>query len=262
MTGLGTLPHYHPLYLGMAGIHGTERANAALNSCDLLIAVGARFSDRLNLTAEPKIIHIDVDKTEFGKNVAPTLTLNGDAKSVLTRLSPLSEGAVGGADWGCRPLSHVAAAESGGGNSQLILVTDVGNHQIAAAKAFPIERPRQFISSCGLGAMGFGMGAAIGAALGCPGKRVLLVTGDGSFHMDMAEFSTAVAEQLPVVVLVCNNGTLGMLDDMPFNRRTDFVKLADAFGAVGLTVAAGQDLEQTVRQALSLNRPCIIDYRM
>ncbi|MDR2359806.1 MAG: thiamine pyrophosphate-binding protein [Oscillospiraceae bacterium] len=244
MPGLGSIPVTHPLYLGMTGVYGTERANAALRDADLIIAVGVRFSDRLALTSFPPIIHIDIDRSELGKNTTPVLAVHSDAKTALRLLGGIPANA-----------ERVLPAQR-----TILLVTDVGNHQISAVTQFPFEHPRQLISSCGLGAMGFGMGAAVGAAIACPQSRTLLVTGDGSFHMNLAELATAVSLRLPITVVVVNNQSLGMLN-MPFCRATDFVAAAKAFGAEGFTVSRRGELDAAISKTFSLNAVCVIEYQ-
>ncbi|MDR3148828.1 MAG: thiamine pyrophosphate-binding protein [Oscillospiraceae bacterium] len=245
MQGLGSIPVTHPLYLGMAGVYGAPRAHAALAECDLLIAVGTRFSDRLALKNVLPVIHIDIDRTEFGKNITPVLTVHSDAKTALRLLN--------------RGI-HPEPEQSTDKDQTVLLVTDVGNHQISAVTQFPFTRPRQLISSCGLGAMGFGLGAAIGAAIARPQCGILLVTGDGSFHMNLAELAAAVSQKLPMVIVVVNNQSLGMLN-MPFMRATDFTAAAKAFGAVGMTVCTRAELDASIAAAFSLNTVCVIEYK-
>ncbi len=293
MMGLSSVSREYPLYLGMVGMHGTPTANMATRECDTLIAVGARFSDRVagnraNFAAKAKIIHVDIDGSEISKNVAADIGLIGDTGVVL---SGLGEGAGKTRDeeWVHKILSHKARnpLPVGAGNKvtphailaelrkilppEAIVTTDVGQHQMFTAQNFQFARPRTFISSCGLGTMGFGLGAAIGAKLGNPASPVVLITGDGCFHMNMAELAVAVTHRIPLVVLVMNNRVLGMVHQWQtlfyhkryafteIDRQTDYVKLAEAFGASGMRIERQEDIRPALERAFALGSPCVID---
>ena len=295
MMGLTSMPSDSEYFLGMVGMHGTAAANRAIGECDLLIAVGTRFSDRVagsraQFAQAARVIHIDIDRTEFSKNVRVDVSLIGDAgvclKGLTSRIERLTH-----ADWmHCVRENKAQNAQMGsrdGGDTTdprevirvlgrllppgATVVTDVGQHQMLVAQHYPFFRPRSFLSSCGLGAMGYGMGAANGAAIGRPGQPVVLITGDGSFHMNMAELAVSVSHDLPVVVIVMNNGVLGMVYQWQklfydgryscteIARRTDFKTLAEAFGARGLRIGTRDDIVPVLREALTGKGPCVID---
>ena len=302
LMGLGAFPERDPLALGMLGMHGNVAANYAVHECDLLVAVGARFDDRVTgkLTAfapQAKVVHIDVDPAEIGKNVAPAIPIVGDARNVLVRLleairalQPV-EGRTAPwlakcQDWEKRfPFAYdrepgtVApqfVIEEIGRVTQddAIVVTDVGQHQMWATQYYHFNQPRHFISSGGLGTMGFGLPAAIRAKMGRPEKIVVDISGDGGFQMTMQELMTAVCYDVPIVVAIINNGYLGMVrqwQDLFWNKRysftcvsrqPDFAKLAEAFGAVGMTVTAEDEVEAALREAIAAQRPTVIDFRV
>ncbi|MFA4015759.1 MAG: hypothetical protein RUDDFDWM_000852 [Candidatus Fervidibacterota bacterium] len=291
----GAFPDEHELCLGMGGMHGTVAANMALNTCDLLICVGARFDDRI--TGNPsefakvaKKIHIDIDPAEIGKNVKVDVPIVGDAKIVLQQLLEIvqpkrhSSWIEKTAEWKRNyPLTYKQSSEllkpqfivetvaklTGG---SALVVTDVGQNQMWAAQYYPCRRPRQFISSGGLGTMGFGFPASIGAQFGCPDELVIAFVGDGGFQMTMYELATAVLHKLPIKVIIFNNFFLGMVkqwQDIFFGSRysatmlhgnPDFVKVAEAYGAVGMRVKTPDELQPTLEKALEVkDKPCIID---
>jgi acetolactate synthase-1/2/3 large subunit len=234
-------------------------------------------------------IQIDLDEAENGKNLIPDLFLEADAKDALTAialrietkkndewmhrlirfkaLNPLPE-SNGGPGVNTRDVLKAVSSIAG---ENAIIVTDVGQHQMITVQYYRFVKPRSFISSCGLGTMGFGMGAAVGAQLASPGRPVVLITSDGSFHMNMAELATAVTEKLPLVVLVMNNGVLGMVrqwqrlfygsrfSSTTPNRATDFVKLAEALGAHGLHLQRKADISAVLEEALHCGGPCLVD---
>lgn len=299
LMGLSSIPHTFPLYLGMVGMHGSPTANVAVRDCDALIAVGARFSDRVagdrrRFAAGADVIHLDIDGSELSKNVAADVALTGDLRRVLPALMQrLDAGerldAGRRREWLHSLLEHKAHNALPTGLSERltpydvisglrralgekgIVVTDVGQHQMWTAQYYRFATPRSFISSCGLGAMGFGLGAAIGAKTGNPERPVALVTGDGSFHMNLNELATVVSRAMPLVILVLNNGVLGMVHqwqalfyDKRYShtelaRGTDYVKLAEAFGAKGLRLEHRQDVRGVFDEALACGRPCVID---
>lgn len=293
LMGITALPSGYSRNLGMIGMHGTPVSHKAAAECDLLLAVGTRFSDRVSgdrsaFAPHAKIIHIDVDPSEHGKNIRADLPILADARAAL-RLLTEKLGQKRNPDWIHSLLRYRAQnampspendqtlnareivreiASAAGPNA--IVVTDVGQHQIIAAQYYRFFKPRSFISSCGLGTMGFGMGAAIGAKIANPNRPVVLITGDGCFHMNMNEMACAVSEGLPITVVIVNNGVLGMVRQWQtlfygkrysatnLNRATDFVKLADAFGAKGFCVGKKTELRPTLEKALSLDIPCVV----
>lgn len=292
--GLSAVPYDFPQYLGLIGMHGTPVANRAAGSCDLLVVVGARFSDRVTgdkskFATGARILHIDVDESEISKNMPAYRFVVGEAGQVLQELLyrvPRQDNApwlqelmeykekyplpVNACPDGIDPrevLSELQKSVPG----DTIIATDVGQHQMITAQHYRFTHSRTFISSCGLGTMGYGMGAAVGCAVGNPGRRVVLITGDGCFHMNMAELAVAVTEKLPIVVVVMRNGVLGMVRQWQklffdrrysattLNRQTDFVKLAEAFGAKGLRLERGEDIPAVLSQALAAEGPVVVD---
>ena len=295
MMGLSVMPSNSKRFLGLVGMHGAAASNRAVGLCDLLVAVGARFSDRVagnrtHFADGAKVIHIDIDPTEIDKNVRADLSLVADSGVCLSWLTERME-AQRHPDWmeeiaRLKALDAPPATEDGGravrpwevisvlGHllpTDAIVATDVGQHQMFVARYFPFTRPRTFLSSCGLGAMGYGLGAANGAAVGCPGRRVALITGDGSFHMNMSELAVAVSHRLPILILVMNNGVLGMVHQWQklfygrrfaaseIMRKTDFKALAQAFGAKGYRVGGREELAPVLREALAFEGPSVVD---
>ena len=294
MMGLSSVPYDYDLYLGMIGMHGTPVSNYATLNTDLIIAIGARFSDRVagnrkEFGKDAKIIHFDIDASEISKNVATDISIVGDARYILKKMiarmpetkhkewtdtlkafkdkkdlpKPRGDDKVDPRDLALT-LHNIVGEDA-------IIATDVGQHQMIMAQYYQFSRPRSFISSCGLGTMGYGMGAAIGAKVANPHRPVILVSGDGSFHMNMNEMATAVSEQLPIVILIFNNTVLGMVrqwqtlfydhrySNTSIERKTDYVKLAEAFGGKGLRIKTHQDIEPVMKEALSSKVPCIVD---
>ena len=291
--GLGAIPGDHPNFVGFAGMHGTKAANVALSHCDVLLAIGTRFSDRVALNpktfaSQAKIIQIDIEHAEINKNVLVDLALPGDAGQVLGVLLPELE-QMDHSDWRgsidtLRPaeapedaqltprrILHICQRLTG---DEAIIVTDVGQHQMWSAQNFTYRYPGQFISSGGFGTMGFGYGAAMGAKLGCPDKVVLHMTGDGCFRMNCNELATAQHYDIPVITLVFNNGTLGMVrqwqtllyggrySETTLDRGPDFVKLAEAYGVAGYVARTPDDLEIALSEALASGHAAVIDCRM
>lgn len=301
LMGLSAVPTDHPRFLGMSGMHGHYAATRAEDEADLVIALGVRFSDRATGTGDRfsrnfRIIHIDIDNAELNKNVCSDLTIQGDIKDALFRLIPmLSE--TKHLEWNAR-IAELRAEEKALTDSALaaakklhpgklapyeiidtisrytsegdIIATDVGQHQMWTAQRFPLKKPRTFISSGGLGTMGFGMGAAIGAAK-ANGKRAVLITGDGSFGMDLNELATAISQEIKLVVVIMNNGVLGMVrqwqtalfdkrySGTTLNRKTDFVKVAEAFGAKGGRASNTAELEKLAAEAFAYEGTFVID---
>ena len=289
LMGLGALPADNPRMLGMLGMHGTHAANIAMQRCDLLIAVGVRFSDRAlgnaeTFAAQAKVLHIDIDRAEINKNVSTTLHITGDARIVLelllARVSQKSheqwmrqarsmmEEYLSDELFEPRKILRQMAAIA----PEMTVATDVGQHQMWTAQHFPFLRPRQLITSGGLGTMGFGLGAAMGAAASDPeGRPVALVTGDGSFRMNLTELSTIGYYGIPVIIVIFNNGTLGMVrqwqtlffghrySQTTLDRGPDFMKLADAYGLSGTRVNTVEAFTAAFRKAVEEKAPCIIE---
>ena len=294
VMGLSGMPHRHPLFLGMTGMHGRFAANKAVAGCDLLIAVGSRFSDRatgnkLSFANGKKILHLDIDAAEISKNIPAYASLVGDVKETLEALLEMGV-ARKQSSWRDEvqelvetPDNHLSM-DASRLNPQMVIealyakvaddtpvATDVGQHQMWIAQYYKFQKPRTFLTSGGLGTMGFGMGAAIGACMGT-GKRTLLVTSDGCFHMNMMELATAVTNNLPLVIVLMNNSVLGMVRQWQalfYDKRyssttmdgrvTDYVKLAEAFGATGLRLEHKEQLDRVLDQALATNGPVLID---
>ena len=295
LMGLSGIPTDHPRFLGMQGMHGHYASSMAMHDADLIISLGVRFNDRVTGNREKfaklaQIIHIDVDGSELSKTVNSACGLRGDVKLTLQKLIPLVN-AEQKPDWekavkalketendyldirpGLTPRNAIMTLNKHLGENTAV-ATDVGQHQMWAAQNVNFKKPRRFISSGGLGTMGFGLGAAIGAAVGT-GERSVLVTGDGSFGMCLNELTTAVTYNVPVVILLMNNGVLGMVrqwQTLFFNkhysntildRKTDFVALARAFGADGEAVDTVAALDKAFEYAFSCDGPYVIDCRI
>ena len=294
LMGMGAIPSSDERYFGMIGMHGSYAANKCIAEADLILTLGSRFSDRVALKPDQfgkkaKILQVDIDKSEIGKNVAIADCIIGDCKDVLEALIPMTEKA-DHSQWiqqirkwnEERPMTVKEA--NGKMNPQEIIehlcdntdketifVTDVGQHQMWAAQYVKQTMPRNFLSSGGLGTMGFGYGAAIGAQMGNPDKRVIHLTGDGSFHMNLNEACTAVSNQLPIITVIFNNRVLGMVyqwqtafygerySNTTPERKTDFVKLIEAFGGSGFRVNDMDELKEAYEKALRIQGPVWID---
>ncbi len=303
LTGKGGFPEDHELSMGMVGMHGTPYANYALSQADVIFAVGVRFDDRVTgkldaFAPHATFIHVDVDPAEISKNVAIDVPIVGDAKWVLgeliTELRKLELSPDRHLPWMEQVESWkrdhpLIVREPDNGeimpewaihkiwqvtNGDAIVCTEVGQHQMWAAQHYLCRHPRQFISSAGLGTMGFGFPASIGAQVGSPGRLVIDIAGDGSFQMTLQELATAVQFRLPVKVCIMNNQWLGMVrqwQELFWNSRysqtciecqPDFVKLAEAYGAEGYRVSRPEDLEETLRIAFASPAPAVIDIRV
>lgn len=295
MMGLSSVPPDSQYYLGLVGMHGTAAANRAVLDCDLLIAVGARFSDRVigdreRFAKDAKVLQMDIDQSEISKNIAVDYPLVGEAGDCLrTLLDRLEEqkrpewmhqvlrnkalNALPAVDPDCGTLTakEIITTLNRLAGREAIVATDVGQHQMFVAQYYNFYEPRTFVSSCGLGTMGYGMGAANGAAVGNPGRSVVLVTGDGSFHMNMTELAVAVSNNLPIVVLVMNNRVLGMVHQWQklfygqryaqteIGRKTDYVRVAEGFGAKGMRITGRGEIEPVLREALAAQAPVVVD---
>ncbi|HOX27859.1 MAG TPA: biosynthetic-type acetolactate synthase large subunit [bacterium] len=298
LMGKGAFPETNSLSLGMLGMHGTWTANTAINNADVIIAVGVRFDDRVTgrldkFATKAKIIHIDVDPAEIGKNVAVKVPIVGDAKSVLEAILAELKTTPNTSEWIAQiekwKKDHALRYDNGTDEippqlvvekiheitkGDAIITTEVGQNQMWAAQYYGCNRPRRFISSGGLGTMGYGFPAAIGAQIGAPGELVIDIAGDGSFMMNIQELTTAVCNDLPVKVAVLNNGYLGMVrqwQKMFYKGRyscsclkgnPEFAKVAEAFGAVGMTITRKDEIEPAIREAVSNGRPTVMDFKV
>lgn len=295
LMGIGSIPNDHRLYTGIIGMHGTKASNLLATSCDLIIALGARFSDRVishkNHVKNARVIQIDIDPAEINKNVKVDSYIIGDIKEVLNKLIPMINEKENIA-WinkmnELKALNNKEVVKEGiltpeylftllnkMDKGNFIITTEVGQHQMWTAQNYKFYKPRTFISSGGLGTMGFGMGASIGAQVANPKAVVFNIAGDGSFGMDCNEFATAVNFKIPVKVIVMNNNALGMVRqwqslfyecryaETTLNRATDFVKLAEAFGGTGFRVEKPEELQEVLEKALATDGPVIIDYKI
>lgn len=297
MMGLGGFPAGHRLWLGMVGMHGTLAANRAARECDLLLVCGARFSDRVagsrnGFAPNAQVVHLDIDHAEFDKNVPAAVRVAGDLSDSLAALAARTAPA-DHTPWvdSITALRREPAAAPVDPDSipdplailqtlrrltpdDTIVATDVGQHQMWTAQHFPFTQPRTLLTSGGLGTMGYGLGAAIGAQCGMPERRVVLISGDGSFHMNLNELTTLASYELPVVVVVMNNQVLGMVrqwqkvfyenrfSSTDPHRKTDLVKLAEAFGCTGLRIARASDILPVLQAALDKRGPVVVDCRI
>ncbi len=303
LNGLGGFPAPHPQWLGMLGMHGTRTANYAMDEADLIVAVGARFDDRITgkiseFAPRAKFVHIDVDPAEISKNVPAHIPIVGDVANVLPRLTAeyrsLEPDRARLEEWWSRielwrerhplryedsPDSEIkpqymvqALCEATGGEA--IVASDVGQHQMWAAQYYDFPAPRRWINSGGLGTMGFGLPAAMGAKIGCPDATVVCISGDGSIQMNMQELATCAQESIDVKVFIMNNNYLGMVrqwQELFWDRRysqvdtgswPDFVKVADAYGATGLRLTDKHTLVSDMREAIATPGPVLVDVRV
>ena len=293
MMGLGAVPYSYELSLGMCGMHGRYASTVAESEADLIIALGVRFSDRATgntkeYAKNATVVHVDIDAAEIGKNVRADISLCGDLRDILPLLTDGAR-ALPRRSW----LDRIRELKAEGGapvtaeftprniihhvnefyGADAPVATDVGQHQMWAAQYYRFEKPRGFITSGGLGAMGFGLGAAIGASLARGGKRTVLFTGDGSFGMNLTEMATAVTYKLPITIILLNNGALGMLrqwqtlfldrrySQTTLGRKTDFPALAKAFGASGFTAETLSGLDEALKN-LPEDGPALIDCKI
>ena len=293
LMGLGAYPASDKQFLGMIGMHGTDAAAKAFRRADVIVACGMRFSDRVagdraKFREGKTIVQFDVDAAEIDKNVTTDLSVMADLNEIFKALLPQLAQAER-REWlkevaayrdyeaehfdSSLPAYKILSALQKFTDADTPVATDVGQHQMWAAQYCKFEKPRTFITSGGLGTMGFGMGAAIGACVGT-GRRTVLVTGDGSFHMNLNELCTAVSQNLPLVILLMDNNTLGMVrqwqtlfygkrySQTTLNRRTDYVKLAEAFGAKGYVIAGDADVEPILKKAFAEKMPVLVDCKI
>ena len=292
LMGKGAFDGNDDLYTGMLGMHGTKASNLGVSECDLLIAAGVRFSDRVlgnakKFASGAKILQFDVDAAEINKNIPVDACVIGDLKEILTRINAkLSQ--ENHTDWITHvmdfkvkyPLKYPAEGLSGpfvveeiyrATNGEAIITTEVGQHQMWAAQYFEYTKPRTLLTSGGLGTMGYGLGAAIGAQVANPDKQVINIAGDGCFRMNMNEIATAVREKLPLIEVIVNNHVLGMVrqwQDLFYEKRysatvlddgVDFVKLAEAMGAAGYRATTREEFSLALQKALEAKTPVLID---
>ena len=303
VMGLGAFPAPHEQWLGMLGMHGTRAANYAMDEADLIVGIGARFDDRITgklseFAPRAKFIHIDIDPAEISKNVPAHIPIVGDAKNILPRLTAeyraLDTDAARLDDWCVRiakwreqyPLAYEDSADSEikpqymlqalyrATEGEAILTSDVGQHQMWAAQYYDFPKPRRWINSGGLGTMGFGLPAAMGAQVGCPDALVCCIAGDGSVQMNAQELATCSEHGIPIKVFIMNNGYLGMVrqwQELFWDRRysaveigkhPDFVKLAEAYGATGIRLEDKSTLEEGMRAAIATEGPVVCDVRV
>lgn len=297
LMGIGSLPFTHPNLLGMVGMHGTVTANYAVNDCDLLIAVGVRFDDRVTsglghrFATKAKVIHIDIDPVEISKVVKTHIQIVGDARLVLQEvLDVLPRFTVPQvADWWAQlrvwkndhSLSYdldrltpqmVIKCLGELARENTIITTDVGQHQMWAAQYYPTMHPRNYATSCGLGAMGYGLPAAVGAQIARPDALVVLITGDGSLQMSIQELATIAQNKLPIKIILLNNGVLGMVrqwqktfyeerySQIQLEGNPDFVKVAEAYGMLGIHVASAEQVQSAISEAIKYPGPALVNF--
>ena len=296
LMGLGGIDGSHELFTGLIGMHGTKASNLGVQKCDLIIAVGARFSDRVignskAFARNAKVLHIDIDPAEINKNVKADHFIIGDIKEVLIRLNDKINQNTRG-EWvdeilGLKenyPLKYndnglkgqyIIEKLSELTKGDAIITTEVGQHQLWAAQFYKYNRPKSLISSGGLGTMGFGLGACIGAQIGNPDRKVINIAGDGCFKMNLNELATAVNYKLPITILLIDNNSLGMVrqwqalffdkrySETTLDHKTNFVGLAENFGMKGYSLTRKEDVEEVLKKAINANEPvlvhCVID---
>ena len=295
LMGKGAYDGYDPLYTGMIGMHGTKTSNLGVSECDLLVALGARFSDRVignaSLFAKnAKILHIDIDAAEINKNIHADVSIVGDLKDVLTKLIARME-QMHHPEWTAHILELKEKYPLKYDDSQLscpyiieeldritkgnaIITTDVGQHQMWAAQYYHYTKPRTFLSSGGLGTMGYGIGACIGAKTGCPDKICVNIGGDGCFRMNLIELATASRYQIPIIQIIINNHVLGMVrqwQTLFYGKRysqtvledaVDYCKVAEGLGCAAIRVTAKEEVAPAIEKAIALQKPVVINCRI
>nr|WP_129600688.1 biosynthetic-type acetolactate synthase large subunit [Anaerophilus nitritogenes] len=294
--GLGGFPASNIRYTGMLGMHGSKASNLSVMECDLFIALGTRFSDRVSgntsqFAKNSKILHIDIDPAEINKNIFIDQSVIGDLKEILKRLNSMLT-KQDHKDWNNQvnqlklkyPLTYkkdeqlkpqyIMEKINEITKGQAIITTDVGQHQMWACQYIKHEKPRHLITSGGMGTMGFGLGASIGASIGNPDKIIMNITGDGCFRMNCIEIATAVEYNIPVIILIMNNHALGMVRQWQsifydsrysyttLNKTTDFVKLAQAYNAEAFHITEKSQVEEILRKAISLKKPVVINFEI
>ena len=295
LMGLGVFPNGHPLHLGLIGMHGHFVCNKAAHDCDVLIACGARYSDRVagnrgKFAPNAEIIHIDIDAAEMDKNINANYHLRGDLKEIIPALTRAVE-QLDHSEWRktlaaagkpflqqqlgdyVNPQQLIEAVDRATPDDAIV-VTDVGQHQLWAAQFYHYNQPRTLLTSGGLGTMGFSLGAAIGGQLAMPDRQVVAFVGDGGFHMNLAEMATMVAYRIPVKIFVMNNTVLGMVRqwqkffchnrfaDTDPHRKTDFVKTAEAFGMQAYRITTNDEIEPVLREVFACDGPVLVDCRI
>ncbi len=291
--GLGGFPETNERYTGMVGMHGTKTSNLAVTDCDLLIAIGSRFSDRVvsnaaKFAANSQVLHIDVDPAEINKNIITYHSVLGDLKVSLSKLNEALEQQSHApwintinewkvkytkayADHGELRPQYIMEKIFEYTNGEALITTEVGQNQMWAAQYYTYTKPRTFISSGGLGTMGFGLGASMGVKIGCPDKTVFNIAGDGSFRMNCNELGTAVAYNIPIIIVILNNHALGMVrqwqtffydarfSHTTMSNTTDFVKLAEAYKAVGFNATTKEEFDIALKKAIEINKTVVIN---
>ena len=295
LMGIGAFPNNHPLHLGLIGMHGHRVCNMAAHNCDVLITCGARFSDRVagsrkTFAPNAEILHIDIDAAEMDKNINSNYHVKGDLKDVIPLLTREIE-QLDHSSWKNELLEYEDDFEQNDiegfvnpktliekvdeySSDNAIIVTDVGQHQLWAAQFYKFKYPRTFLTSGGLGTMGYSLGASIGAKIGKPDREVIVFCGDGGFHMCMPELATIMSYGLNVKIFILNNSVLGMVhqwqkmfcesrfSETEPHRNTDFVRLSDAFGVKAYRVNTNNDIDSVVKEALNYNGPVVVDCRI
>ena len=297
MMGLTGVPYDHPRALGMVGMHGRYAASKALYESDLIVAIGTRFSDRATgnkneFAKDRMVVHIDIDPAEIGKNIAAYAGILGDIKETLQGLMAAvkpqkrpewhqevegykysEENSIDMPKSRLNPQMVIEAVHARA-NENTVVATDVGQHQMWTSQYYRFQKPRTLVTSGGLGTMGFGLGAAVGACVGTGRQKTILFTSDGSFHMNLNELATAVSNTLPIIAVILNNNALGMVrqwqtqffekrySQTTLNRKTDFVKLAEAFGGSGRVVQEPQELAAALDEAFACEGPFVLDCRI